>query len=80
MLEHVDPETERMEALEPSGGMNVVSRYFREIGRTPLLTHRQEVEIGWRSEQGRRERIRQIALRALAKLRQPGLGQPFSRN
>jgi RNA polymerase primary sigma factor len=65
MLEHVDQETKLGKVLK--GGGMVVSRYFREMRRMPLLTARQEVEIGRRIEQGRRELLGRILTVPLAR-------------
>src|SRR5215831_16210446 len=54
--EEAAPRTETFTAL-PSKGEDPVRLYLKEIGKVPLLTARQEVEIGRRIEVG------QIALR-----------------
>src|SRR6266446_2886155 len=55
-------------------GADLVHLYFREIGKTPLLTSEQEVEIGRRIETGQLEERRALvaipmALRALLQTR-----------
>jgi RNA polymerase primary sigma factor len=55
-VEETSPRAESLSAL-PSKGEDPVRLYLKEIGKVPLLTARQEVEIGRRIEVG------QIALR-----------------
>jgi RNA polymerase primary sigma factor len=62
------PENHRLQPIPD--GEDLVHLYFREIGRTPLLTSEQEVEIGRRIEAGQIEERRALvaipmALRAL---------------
>src|ERR687892_914892 len=50
-VEETAPRAEALAAL-PSKGEDPVRLYLKEIGKVPLLTARQEVEIGQRIEAG----------------------------
>jgi RNA polymerase primary sigma factor len=57
----VESPGEALEETPPPAGTDSVRAYFQEIGKIPLLTARQEVEIGRRIEAGQIELWRALA-------------------
>ncbi len=72
----------RMEELRPDPNMDPLSLFLRRIGRIPLLTARQEVDLAKRIEQGdltAKEQLTEANLRLVVSIakRYRGRGLPF---
>src|SRR3990172_5080638 len=76
-----EPEADGAEASgEDRQGPNLVRIYFREIGRVPLLTAKQEVELGRRIEEGDARRSRALFSLPFVALDVLALGQRLRQN